>query len=996
MPQPFSATKADTFRLLIRVLLLGVLMLSAQARAVAIEFNNTGGTSATNGLRIYIDEDSQIQVRRANNTGQVYAPGSTPPSSNLDNGVYLRANGRVYGPSHFALTPSGGAYSTSSITATTPANPATSGVQQSATSSLGVTSGPQISIVWKYTTPLDFLTAEVTVTIPALYAVSAANPVRYYHVFDTYLGGSDNGCGVSFVDANAKRIVGTYPPVSGNTCSSSTSIPAGVSVVESFRERSGLGFSRYCASGYASFFNASTPTCSVAQAASMSNQVTTTYQDTGIGIEYDFVAPGTYTFSYDFVVGSPSVPPYDHVEIRHDGSGTLCPEPVQVLACLSSTVPCPSASIVSTGTLTGSVTTTPAIPSITKTPSTFSVGSGSTTQTVVLQAAASGAVTLGASGMNTTPLNGTKCWNTASSVESCAMTFVGTPCVGGYECMATGVTYTNLNTTPSGRNPLYTKLSGTGFTFDVLALQSDGTVASSYTATSGVTVELFDDTALPSPTCSARTSPIASQTLTLAAADLGRKTLPTAITVPAAVGKVICRVTDTNVTPTLYGCSSDSFAIRPTQLVVSAPVQSNSTLTGTPKAVAGTAFTLNAAAGVTSGYTGTPAVDTTKVVDHAAAAIAAGTFSGNFSAGTGVQASGAAFKYLDVGNIQFQADAAVDTGFTSIDQASADCIVGSTSNVLSGGKYGCSIGSAASAKLGRWYPSHYSFSGALTASCAAGGFTYMDQDALGVLLTLKAHASSGGAASASDPVVSRYTTGYTNLAPVTISGDNAGAAVAVTRLNSPSFPVMPNTTQWSAGQFIVNDTYAFSKISSPDGPYDSFKLKAALTDPDGSALIGTTNETGTTRIRYGQLRMLNAHGSELLALPVSLDARYWNGSFYVTNTLDSCTTLNLSSVIMSNYTENLSACETLLSPTVAQTLSAGKLPVFQLSKPGVGNSGSVLLSLNVSGTASGNTCLTSTPSAATAASLPWFGSNPAARATFGVYKSPLIYLRENY
>ena len=51
----------------------------------------------------------------------------------------------------------------------------------------------------------------------------------------------------------------------------------------------------------------------------MSNTITTTLQDTGIGISYDFTAPGTYTFSYDFVIGSTTVPPYDHIEIRHDG-----------------------------------------------------------------------------------------------------------------------------------------------------------------------------------------------------------------------------------------------------------------------------------------------------------------------------------------------------------------------------------------------------------------------------------------------------------------------------------------------------------------------------------------------------------------------------------------------------------------------------------------------------------------------------------------------------
>jgi hypothetical protein len=414
-------------------------------------------------------------------------------------------------------------YNTFSITAASPANPTMSGTQQTSTGAFGITSGPQVSVLWKYTTPLDFLTAEVTLTIPLTYAVSAANPVRYYHVFDTYLGGSDNGCGVSFVDSNGKRVIGTYPPASGTSCPSSTAIPAGVSVVESFRERSGSGFSAYCASAWGDFYNNST--CSVANANPMAKTVTTTYQDTGIGIEYDFIAPGTYTFSYDFVVGSPQVPAYDHLEIQHDGSGTLCPETVTVLACTSTTVPCPVANIVNTGTLTGSMTTTPASPSVVDTPSTFTLGASASTATVSLQAAGAGTVTLGTNGLSTVPTNGTKCWNTATSTQSCSMTFTSTPCVSGFECLETGATYTNLVTTPAGRNPLYTKLTGTNFKFDVVALQSSGATATSYTAASNVTVELFDDTASPAPSCSAYASPVATQAIAFVAGDSGRKTL---------------------------------------------------------------------------------------------------------------------------------------------------------------------------------------------------------------------------------------------------------------------------------------------------------------------------------------------------------------------------------------------------------------------------------------------------------------------------------------
>jgi MSHA biogenesis protein MshQ len=101
----------------------------------------------------------------------------------------------------------------------------------------------------------------------------------------------------------------------------------------------------------------------------------------------------------------------------------------------------------------------------------------------------------------------------------------------------------------------------------------------------------------------------------------------------------------------------------------------------------------------------------------------------------------------------------------------------------------------------------------------------------------------------------------------------------------------------------------------------------------------------------------------------------------------------MSGITMGPYYGALTACNTQISPTGAQTLNAGKLSV-NLSKPAV--SGSVDLALNVGNTPTGSTCAAPSPSSATAAALAWFGANPTARATFGVYKSPLIYRRENY
>ncbi|QRX82838.1 DUF6701 domain-containing protein [Glaciimonas sp. PAMC28666] len=101
---------------------------------------------------------------------------------------------------------------------------------------------------------------------------------------------------------------------------------------------------------------------------------------------------------------------------------------------------------------------------------------------------------------------------------------------------------------------------------------------------------------------------------------------------------------------------------------------------------------------------------------------------------------------------------------------------------------------------------------------------------------------------------------------------------------------------------------------------------------------------------------------------------------------------------MKNYQKQLVACETQLSPAGSTTLAAGKYPGagLILTKSGANNSGSVDLSVNLGATATGNTCLSTTQSAATGPNIPWFGINPASRATFGLYKSSIIYQRERY
>lgn len=1008
-----------TCLLCVFLMLLGMGSVSAQTR----ELNSTGGTNATNGLHFYIDNTSKIQVRRLNNTGQVYSPTVTPPNNNLDNGVFLRANGVVYGPSHTVTTFNPTPYNTATIGTTSPPNPSSNGVQQIVTNVLGVTSGPQLTINWKYTTPLDFMTAEVTLVIPAGYAVSGANPVRYYHVFDTYLGGSDQGCGVNV--AGPPRIVGTYSGMtSGPACPTSTSLPTSGTVVESFRERNGT-FTRYCAAAWNSFFVNGGVNCSVRQAAQMSNTITTSLQDTGIGIEYDFTAPGTYTFSYDFVIGTTTVPTYDHIEIRHDGSATLCPENIVVVACTNAGANCTP---VSTGTISGSVAFTTAVPGVTFTPASFSVGGSGTSASMVMQvsAASAGTHTLVATGLNAAPLNGTKCTDMSGMVAtSCDIVIANTACVANFECLETTGTYSN-RLVAGNRNPLNTKLTNTAFTYDVIALDSAGNIATGFAG--NVDVFLYDDSA--NPACTSATAIAAStQTLNFVAGDNGRKTI-TALSLPNAYKDLRCRATATGVTPAVTACSSDAFTVRPQSISLLSSTTANADAGGgsalaLPITKAGANFNLTAATGIV-GYDGTPQVDNTKlnwssVPAGGLAAPGVGNVSGAFAAANAATgaATGAAFTYSEVGYFQFLPLGVIDTSFASAsdDIVNNDC-TNDASNLNVGGKYGCRFGNVLSSNyFGRFVPDHFTVaSSSLTQGCNANTFTYMDQP-----FSLGASIEARNGANAR---TFNYSGAYAkaSLAPEAENSNNGTSLGA---------RVTSNAT-WSGGAGSFSATQ-FSRLSTADGAYESLAIGVAVSDPEGSLLSDrnmqqtttsctasspgatdgncTARQLDTLNMRHGRLRLANVYGSERLPLAIPMFVEYWAGTptpgnfvGWTKNSLDTSCTAPVAANFAFDFptgiapkTNSLSACETALSVLPLQV---------RLSAPGVGNHGWADVSLNLGTLATGTQCVAvgGAGPAATTLNAPWLqfnwdGSgvgNPRARAHFGVYKKSnrVIYTRE--
>lgn len=592
----------------------------------------------------------------------------------------------------------------------------------------------------------------------------------------------------------------------------------------------------------------------------------------------------------------------------------------------------------------------------------------------------------------------------------------GSSTPASFDCLETD---TNAPWSALSRKPLYTKLAGTAFKLDVAALRAAGTLESNYVAAGGnskyVKVELFDSTTASS--CAAYANPLASQTVTFASgkySGAAGRALTGDFTVNGAYKNVVCRVKEctssacTAFTTAAPACSSDQFSVRPGVVTMATNATAAAPAVGsTPKFKAGgDAFTLRGTTALTT-YAGTLSLDTSKLTAQTpaqATSVASGGVVGALSI-SALTANAAAtdVTYDEVGYLYMGTGAFRDDAWTAVDRATGDCITTTAgdaylSAALSGGKYGCSIGNSAALTLGRFYPDHFALSNTgLTPMCAAASptpavpYTYFGQDGFTTSFTMTAQNRANGTTRNYAGVYAKFVpTVYANYG---FSASNLPAGASLAASTTAPAGSWGGADSASAGTISV---VAKHQVSRPTLPAESV-LTVSAAPSDGETSLAATEVANSVRLRYGRLRMTNAYGSELMNLPISLEAQYWNGSMYVTHTADSCTTLPMKSVVMSNYSGDLVACETQLLPALTTaTFSAGKLTGLALTKPGAGNSGSVDLAVNTGASASGTTCVSSTASAASAGNVPWLGANPTAKATFGVYKSPLIYLRENY
>jgi uncharacterized repeat protein (TIGR01451 family) len=552
---------------------------------------------------------------------------------------------------------------------------------------------------------------------------------------------------------------------------------------------------------------------------------------------------------------------YDHIRIEHDGSGSICtPESVTVKACLNA-----SCSTVYPGNVTVNLSPSGWVSN----PVVLSNGVG----TASLSKLAAGDVTLGSVSASPAATNVTRCFN--GSTETCTMNFATASCA-----------FDAVETAANPKTRLFTKLAGTTFSVDMLALTGNS-VNASYTGT--VAADLVDATASACPT-GAGSSLTTAQNLTFVAGNAGRK--PVSFTYAGVAKNVRVRMVVGSGTP---ACSTDNFAIRPGSVTLTS--SANATAPGaaaTPIVKAGSSFDLSAAA--TSGYGGTvtlDTLDTAKLTAHSGGNV--GTLTPTTLTVNASPAPTGNATYGEVGYLYLAAGAFRDETFTAVDQpagcaatSTCDCVTDSTSdNYLStslvGGRYGCFVGSAAST-MGRFVPDHFSITPG-TPVPACGIFTYFAQDGIDTPFTLTAQNVANG-------TTTNYAGSFAKLGLTTWSDFSFTATATPAFTGGATFAASATapTGTWGSGTASVTAKHQISRPTALTG-VTNVTVSAKPVDVDGVTTAAAVALTATpTPLRFGRLRLSNVFGS-VSPLYMPIEAQYWSGKSWVTSTGDGCTAM---------------------------------------------------------------------------------------------------------
>jgi len=314
-----------------------------------------------------------------------------------------------------------------------------------------------------------------------------------------------------------------------------------------------------------------------------------------------------------------------------------------------------------------------------------------------------------------------------------------------------------------------------------------------------------------------------------------------------------------------------------------------------------------------------------------------------------------------------------------------------------------------SATVGRFTPDHFDLAlntPSFTPGCS-GSFTYMDQPftySTAPVITVTAKNLAGN-------TTQNYTGSWWKITDASLTGKAYSVASGTldTSLVPGTDPVIGDSGS-GVGTLSFSDGggFAFTR-SNPVANFDAeIALAINVIDTDGISYASNPANFGTATagngigfiggksMRFGRLRMENAHGSELLALSVPLVAEYYTtGLAWVKNTNDSCSTLILDQFTLTSDYETVTANNNIMitaasssTPSLSALSSGAGSLDFTAPTPAPASEGYIDISSDLT--------------ALYWLRFDWDGdgfhdNDPQGRATFGIYKGneKMIFLRES-
>lgn len=608
---------------------------------------------------------------------------------------------------------------------------------------------------------------------------------------------------------------------------------------------------------------------------------------------------------------------------------------------------------------------------------------------------------------------------------------------------------------------IQTKQAGINFTVRVVRIRNNA-VNTGY-GNNNVTAELYDASdnsgAYAANACRASWVPIAGTSQLL---DFTAGVVDASFTVPNTYRDVRVHIVKAGAGAG-EGCSNDRFAIRPQLLAVSGhdatwlttgTARALSTIAATGGAVhaasvATRPFTLRAAAvpGTATNYDGTPAAAagfpaccTPPACPGLPAVCTAGVLSLGAWTGAGTRENAGA-HYSEAGVLSLQLE---DSGYATVD--AADGSSAATRTVPS-----------ATTQIGRFVPERFALATnnipqfqTFGSACAARSFTYLGQPfawasaALAPQVLVTAQNADGGTTTnyrgaLFKLVASDVTNTYAAGGAVPFDSSLKGTPVVAEIANTGTGTVTEDTTPSARFAFTRNP-------AAPDAPFAaSITLTVSVQDAteapvggngtiaaaspvvfdgggpgiafDGGAFTAVTpNIAGGRAMVFGRARILNALGSEKLALPVPLRTEFWTSTGFVINTADNCTSFSVANFSLGNWQGGLTSAnmdETHIVVGGALVAGVGSLSLTAPAGPPA-TPGSVGICLDLDVAAADATCpnLAAVPpwTATTPADKTWlhtlrtnppntYTQDPMGTAAFGLYGSQpsnFIYFRENF